>query len=437
MSSSQSGPFSGTYRYVPFMSETPFQDPAEATSKPEERLKPLDLAVEDDDVAPLNEENLPTEDADGELVLWRVFGLADVFEDRPLPAWSTSKTCGPGPSDRLQVSIGDLPSDLSDALREWRAQVPSLLNAHVGHALTYGDIQSSYEQGLTEDTPAPFVDPYPLWFTMRLSRPTRQRTVAGLRPLWFVDLTSIHHEAETFEGQGNTFLDGALARMVGALPPMNLGILRYPGRDAWLLIPGRAAWRVLRPKLTIKDSGVHVGRTAGWTATVPIAELENALSLLPSGQDAARLGQQTAKSATFFAAARAVPDDDDLGRFVYAFAGLELLATQVEGNARRELLLELAKLDSAIPFRDLFWPDKGDDWADRNLIFKFAAMAALHSPKTALTDTAVCKQIARTRNALFHGKEASSELRGKGVECTELLRRYLGLVAAHEAVSSR
>lgn len=260
------------------------------------------------------QEEIPIEEVDGEFVLWRVFGLSDLFEDRLTPSWDIEENRGPGPHDLLRVSIGDVPEDLHNALVEWRAQVPSILNAHVGHPQTYGDIEDGYQRGLTVEPPPAFVDPYPLWFTLRLSRPTRQRVVGGgLLPLWFKDgFEATEREAKVFEDKGNRHLDGVLALMVGSLPPMNLGVLRFPGREAWLLVPNRPAWRVPRPKLTVKDSGVHVGRTAGWAATVPVDELQAALAGLPSAGEAAQLGSLTSKAAMFFASARAVAEDDDL-----------------------------------------------------------------------------------------------------------------------------
>jgi hypothetical protein len=95
--------------------------------------------------------------------------------------------------------------------------------------------------------------------------------------MWFTDgVVAVERDVKRFEEEGNRYLDGALARMVGSLPPMNLGALRVPGREAWFLVPSRPAWRVPRPKLSVKDSGVHVGRAAGWAATVPVDELEEA-----------------------------------------------------------------------------------------------------------------------------------------------------------------
>ena len=66
--------------------------------------------------------------------------------------------------------------------------------------------------------------------------------------------------------------------------------------------------------------------------------LQAALAGLPSAGEAAELGRQTSRPATFFAAARSVAEDDDLGRFVYASAGLELLVTQVERHSRERLV---------------------------------------------------------------------------------------------------
>ena len=78
------------------------------------------------------------------------------------------------------------------------------------------------------------------------SRPTRQRVVAGgLLPLWFTDgCETAAREAELFETKGNGYLKGVLALMVGSLPLMTLGALRFPGREAWLLVSNRPAWRV-------------------------------------------------------------------------------------------------------------------------------------------------------------------------------------------------
>jgi len=40
------------------------------------------------------EDGVQLEELHGELVLWRVFGLSDVFEDRPLPYWTAEEGRG-------------------------------------------------------------------------------------------------------------------------------------------------------------------------------------------------------------------------------------------------------------------------------------------------------------------------------------------------------
>lgn len=49
-----------------------------------------------------------TEQIEAELVLWRVFGLSTVYEDRPRPWWSVTESRGPSPTDQLHVYVGDL-----------------------------------------------------------------------------------------------------------------------------------------------------------------------------------------------------------------------------------------------------------------------------------------------------------------------------------------
>ena len=94
------------------------------------------------------------EQVDAELVLWRAFGLSDVYEDRPLPRWSVEETRGPSDTDRLQVSVGDLPDDLIIAARQWQAQTHNLLEAHVGRPGTVEEQQARYEQQLEAAEPS-------------------------------------------------------------------------------------------------------------------------------------------------------------------------------------------------------------------------------------------------------------------------------------------
>jgi hypothetical protein len=58
-------------------------------------------------------------------------------------------------------------------------------------------------------------------------------------------------------------------------------------------------------------------------------------------------------------------------------------------------------------------------------------MATVFSPATAAVDVALLRNLHRIRNLMFHGGEDHID-RSSSVQCQELLRRYLGLVAAAE-----
>lgn len=377
------------------------------------------------------------EQVSGEVVLWRVFGLSDVLTDRPAPSWEIAADRGPEMTDQLRLSIGGIDENLRRAMIEWRAQLPIVSRTSRGEHLTYGQIDETYKKvrEIWEAEPlVPFADPYPLWFTIRLSRPTTQRVAKGVLPMCFAGGPAATIEAvEAFEAEGNRYLDSILAHLLGSLNPLTVGALRVPGRQAFLLAPAHAAWRTPKFEVMTKDWG-HVDRGAAWNETVPVEKLEAALQAFPRGRQWAKFGSQTLNAVRLFSSARAMSEvSDSMERFVYSFTGLEVLATQVERSSRDDFLRRLAVLDADTPFRELLWPAKSGDWVERNVVFRFSVMAALHTPTTAVADTAEFKKLAKTRNSLVHTYESPGTLRSQGFECTELLHRYLGLVAASEA----
>lgn len=363
-----------------------------------------------------------TERIDAMLVLWRVFGMTDVYGDRPLPQWSVEETRGPKQHDRVQVSIGDLPEDLSLTLRQWHAQKPWLLDFLTGKASGPDERQASFEQSLVDGVPPEFDDPYPMWFAVRLHRPLpvtgRQGVVVG----WVADDVSAIGEAfDAFEEHGNRYLDGAVARLLAAIRPMNLGRLCYSDRRAFLTAPGRAAITTPQPKVTVRDAGLRVERAGGWSSA-PILAITEAMRSMPSGA----FSKKITGAAEWFVASRAAKDS--ISRFIFAFAGLELLATQVEKNSRRALTEQLRKVNSNLPINELLWPSTDDDRVSRNFLFRFAAMSTLYSSDTAIQDVEKARSLLGTRNNFFHGVERVA-MDDRAVECQELLRRYLALVA--------
>src|SRR4051795_4173956 len=68
------------------------------------------------------------------LCVWRIFGIARDWDDRPEPERSRqfTVTAGPSEGDQLSLTIGDIPEHVLDAIRDWRAQLPYNLNKLVG-----------------------------------------------------------------------------------------------------------------------------------------------------------------------------------------------------------------------------------------------------------------------------------------------------------------
>jgi hypothetical protein len=169
---------------------------------------------------------------------------------------------------------------------------------------------------------------------------------------------------------------------------------------------------------------VIVGRGGGW-ASAPTGQISSAINQVPSTKvDYKLIGQPT----SWLCAAMA-EEDDHLRRFTFAFAGLELLATQTEKANRDALIARMEGLDNCVPIRELFWPGTNEDFALRNIVFRFAALATLYSPDTALEDVKNFRVIAKGRNDFYHGSEQVITL-SLARDCEELLRKYLGLVAS-------
>lgn len=274
--------------------------------------------------------------------------------------------------------------------------------------------------------PTEFDEPYPLWLTLRLVRPLDVTATRGAVTGWIAnDAEAVIAALGKFEDEGNRYVDGVVARLLGSIWPMNLGQLRYPGRRAFLTALGRAAVQTHEIKMTIKDSGVRIDRAGGWKSA-PTRAIVDTIRALPSGGS---FSSQTTGPARWFNAALA--EEDDLRRFVFAFAGLEQLATQAEKHSRGELVRRITDTDPSLPAKELLWPSTDEDRVTRNLVFRFAAMASVYSPTTAVADVEACRALGKTRNRMFHGAEGG-DVRDQSIQCKELLGRYLSLVGAVE-----
>jgi hypothetical protein len=370
----------------------------------------------------MTEEVDQTELVDAELVLWRVFGLTEVFRDRPLPFWSVEEVRGPGRTDHLTFFVGDLPENLVSMARQWRAQTSMLLDLLIGNVISPHDRQARYEQELDVVILHEFEKPYANWFTARLSRPLSVEGRVGRVTGWLAgDIESALAKLTAFEGEGNAYLDGAIAHLLAPMQGMRLGQLRFQG-SAYLAAPGRAALRYPQLHASVDGSGVRVERAEGW-ATTPTGEITNAIRSLPSGRG---FNKMVSGPSRWLMAALA--EEDEMRRFVLAFAGIELLATQAERTVRSRLIDRIERSDPRLPVDQLLYPATDKDRVWRNLVFRFAAMASVYSPETAVADVEVFRGLAAARNNLFHGSDERA-MQNSSIQCRDLLRRYLALVA--------
>lgn len=353
------------------------------------------------------------------LSLWRVFGMAEVIPERPAE-WTVTQSAGPTVGDQLWLSLGAVPNDLVRSVTEWGAQGNTRVSIQVGHIGSREEAQARYEADLEDADASIFDEPYPMALTLRLTREVQVAGPIGNDLHWAEDLPSLTDEVVAFEIVGNSYLDSVVPFLIEPMSPMNFGRLLYGERRAFCTADDRPAFLTPRFSMSIADWGVQVTRAGGWGAA-PTLPLAQALAGMPTGS---RPGALTSGAAEFFMLA--VAEEDSLRRFVFAFAGLEHLATQVASKRRSLLIQQLAELDKAMPVQELIWPDSQPD---RGLRFRLAAMIYLYSPQTADVDVAQANELAAFRNKLFHGVNSDNEFRNHSIVCKELLRRYLGLVA--------
>jgi len=360
------------------------------------------------------------------LQLWRIFGMTEVFTDRP-ERWEQVAEAGPMPGDQINIVFGDPPPEIIEALSQIEAQGNGLLELHVGNISTPAELLELYERDIVDARTNVFDEPYPSWLALTISRSIAVSARGDQTVAWAADATSLIAAMTQFEAEGNAYLDSAVPRLLSAMWPMNPGRLVYGDRRALCTAPSRAAFRIPKFTMTIADWGAQVTREGGWAAA-PTDALSEALAGLAIEQVDSAL---TADAAEWFMLAMA--EQDDLRRFVFAFAGLEVLASQIGKKRRSELTDHLATLDESAPWLELLWPDTDDERVNRNLVFRFSMLAYLYSPATARNDVGSCKALARFRNNLFHGGHSQTDFRDNSIACKELLRRYLGIVAATEA----
>lgn len=365
---------------------------------------------------------MPEDEPTVDLTLWRTFGMTEVMPGRP-DEWVTSHAAGPQAGDEVALALGRVPNKLLQAVTEWGAQTPSRLGARSDHRINRQQSQERYEASYAEaDTPH-FDEPYPMALTVSLKRRLTAPPLLADDLHWAEESPWLMKALGRFEETGNTYLDAVIPYLITPMWPMNFGRLLYGERRAFCTSPGRPAFMTPRFTLSVADWGAQVTRVGGWSA-LPTGELAAALADLPSGR---RAGPLTAAPAGCFLLAAA--EQDPVRQFVFAFAGLDMLANAVASKRRERLVTALERLDEQLPATQLLSPEAG---RDRGLPFKIAAMVYLYSPNSTGDDIAEATRLTTLRNELFHSSRADEDFRDASITCKEFLRRYLGLVAARE-----
>jgi hypothetical protein len=361
------------------------------------------------------------EPSSGLLCVWRIFGLKRDWGDRPLPSrsWSSSVAGRPEEGDRLRVTIGEVPRPILDAIREWRATGPLLLNSIFGGKPFLGLARDEQKRLIAERAReidlAELESKYPLYVSLEASRPI-------MGPEKGEDARAA---IEAFGPQAASYLEDAIPLILGAL-----GIDLMP--EALLFTDGRAFLiRPNEPAMTIPVTSARaeafVTALQGWNQ-LPFASVEEALVRISHGD---RPDAKIRRASQLLCAALE-HRDDALRRFLFSFVALELLANGPGQDSRRQVMDLLDRTLATVPIEALLWPSsREEDPIDRNLVFKFACLAVAVGGPDAKEDVTRFKTLAAARNGLAHRGEVVSVETAQA--SSALLAKYLGLLTTKGA----
>jgi len=262
-----------------------------------------------------------------------------------------------------------------------------------------------------------------IFLSLELRRSWPVESDDSRRFLWVKDLLGLDAAVmEGFAAEAEPLLDAAMAWLLPALTPrLGLGAQIVRGHRAFLVAPGKAA--ICLPKF--KMSASLSVTSQGWQ-DLPWSTMSSALERFASSSK--NLMGALAGPGRWLMLARG--EEDSLRKFLFAFVGLEVLANKHASRSRKALVSALAEEALGLPFEELMWPSMPDENApNRNLVFKFAALATVVSRATAAEDVVAFRRLAKTRNALAHGEIGDLD-NLPGVEALGLLERYVALVAS-------
>jgi hypothetical protein len=366
----------------------------------------------------------------GEIVLYRVLGARDDYlSSRPKDAGDYELTFQDTPSDgdTTRIVIGGRPNEY---IRFWQ-QSWAWIVASLKHVGEWRDAENPTkardeicDRLATEiDLPESLREECGLWVTVSVSRPCSVSVEGEGRYFW-ARSTEIQTLSEMFVTDVANHVD-----LVMAVIEAELGIaLPVPvvATDRPMVFADeRAPFSV--PTFKAFPATISVGQL--WESLDIETVNERVRSLLDTLPDNVR----TIMSRAYRWLVMSEGDNDELRSFLFAFLGIEALASSLRNDVLPTAISRLqAELEDELPINDLIWPQPAgiDERPDRSALFQFAVLATALSPATAASDVDTFKQLQKDRHRLAHPKDHALDSFPFS-EGQHLLRRYITLVANH------
>jgi hypothetical protein len=307
------------------------------------------------------------------------------------------------------VTLGDAVPWVIEAARLSRAAALSVLTGTLGRAQTgEPEARARFEALLDSPELEPTAQVWRWWVTISCERDFEvpdDHEFLKFPYVWLdpAQTDRLRDEASSSLGRSMDLIaatiGGSLPNSIDSAPAID---------DVFFRAEGRRAFRQLKfimgtPTVSVSSplSGVDIPDLAGELKKTKAAE-----------------GLQSVA----YWWARSIEEKDDWKRFMFQFAGLDILTNKLAERAFRIVRPNLRVQDgpgdgTAVPLSVIAFERMP-------LAGRFGLVALVLSPETAVDDTAVFTEVAEQRNSLYHGESRAAPLTA---EAGSLLTRYVPL----------
>ncbi|QDG66658.1 hypothetical protein NIBR502772_10950 [Pseudarthrobacter sp. NIBRBAC000502772] len=351
---------------------------------------------------------------------WRVYSIHhDYLSKRSLDQHDQINILENTPrrGDTLTTRLGNLPGEYYETQKKVAASLRALFGAVGSAAPDWLLSRDDFIDSITEEMP---IEPVPgkTWLTIELSRSVIITDNTGSRYLWN-DMAECEELLVNFKRDRKMAFEAAAAAIAGVNPEW----LRYPQTDPERVYIG-AEGKEPTINLQLEVGEPIVSGQRDWAELSPSSaeEIGYATRILMKPENRRIIGP-----ASWLTAARS-ETSDSFRRFMFAYFGLEMLATSFE-NAKRKQTVQKLEVAAGAPLDELMWPKPNDDSKDpsRNSMFNFAIMAVALSPDPR-ADINAFRPMKKSRDSIAHGSSVDIGSL-PAAEAEALLLRYLGLVS--------